>query len=102
MLRRTQHVPELNDIINTESEEQLHNAKGRDRYFMNSMNAMRRIFLFRSNVNQRNARLNTAATEHLRQALHCSTAVDNFGRAVAAGTGTATVYWVITKCTSFV
>ena len=91
VLRRTEHVPELNGIINTESEEQLHNAMGRDRYFMNSMNAVRHIFLFRSNVDQRNTRLNTAATEHLRQALHCSTAVDNFGRAVAAGTGTATV-----------
>ena len=44
VLRRTEHVPELNGIINTESEEQLHNAMGRDRYFMNSMNAVRHIF----------------------------------------------------------
>ena len=63
VLRRTEHVPELNGIINTETEEQLHNAMGRDRYFMNNMSATRHIFLFRSNVDLRNIRLNKAATE---------------------------------------
>jgi hypothetical protein len=80
-LWRTEHIPELNGIINTETEEQLHSAMGRDRYFMNNMSATRHIFLFRSNVDLGNSCLNKAATEHLSTALHCSTKLDGFSHA---------------------
>lgn len=85
VLRKTKYVPELNGMINTESEEQLHNALGRDRYFMNNMSAVRHIFLFRSNIDHRNIRLNKAATERLQKELVCSTTIDALGRAVAEG-----------------
>ena len=61
ILRRTKFVPQLAGYINTQTEEQLHRAFGRDNYFLDCMKSSNHIFLLRSNINLHNMKTNAFA-----------------------------------------
>jgi hypothetical protein len=58
VLRRVTHVRQLNGLINTQRQEQLYNVFNRDNRFLNSMMPVNHIFLFRSNIDTLNKRIN--------------------------------------------
>ena len=58
VLRRVMHVRQLNGLINTQRQEQLYNVFNKDNRFLNSMTPVNHIFLFRSNIDMMNERIN--------------------------------------------
>ncbi len=86
LLRRVTLIPELNGIVNTEAEEQLHNIIGRSNYCLNTMKPVNHLFTMRLKIHLHNAAINSAFREKIEnifsaQAGHAvKTDLDNHGR----------------------
>lgn len=48
-------------MLNTQAEEQIYRAYNRDRYFLDVMSCTNHIFIFRSNIDIKNERINEQA-----------------------------------------
>lgn len=73
LLRRVTLVPELNAIINTEVEEQLHNSINRSNYAFNMMLPGNHLFMMRLKIHTSNARINEAYRIKLQEAVRVHT-----------------------------
>lgn len=58
LLRRVTLVPELNGLINTEVEEQLHSSIGRSNYCLNAMKPSNHLFMMRLKLHHNNSEIN--------------------------------------------
>ena len=59
LLRRVTLVPELNGLINTEAEEQLHSSIGRSNYCLNTMKPSNHLFVMRLKIHSHNDKINS-------------------------------------------
>ena len=82
VLRRVTHVRQLNGLINTQRQEQLYNVFNRDSRFLNSMTPVNHIFLFRSNIDLLNERINERNISNIAQLSSFAVTEDQFGRAI--------------------
>ncbi len=80
VLRRVTHVKQLNRLINTQGQEQLNNVYNKDRHFLNSMKPVNHIFMFRSNIDFRNERINQKNLQEIQACTHHALGQDEFGR----------------------
>lgn len=86
LLRRVTLVPELNGIINTEAEEQLHSLIGRSNYCLDTMKPSNHVFMMRLKIHLHNAGINNAFREMIENTFRAQTGhsvetdVDNHGR----------------------
>ena len=86
LLRRVTLVPELNGIVNTEAEEQLHNIIGRSNYCLNTMKPVNHLFMMRLKIQLHNTGINCAFREKIESTFSAQagravkTDVDNHGR----------------------
>ncbi len=86
LLRRVTLVPELNGIINTEAEEQLHSLIDRFNYCLNTMKPVNHLFMMRLKVHLHNSGINRTFRANIEstfsaQAGHAvETEFDNYGR----------------------
>jgi len=86
LLRRVTLVPELNGIVNTEAEEQLHNIIGRSNYSLNTMKPVNHLFTMRLKIQLHNTGINCAFREKIESAFSAQvgravkTDLDNHGR----------------------
>lgn len=69
LLRRVTLVPELNAIINTEVEEQLHSSINRSNYSFNMMLPGNHLFMFRLRIHSSNIRINDVYKGKLEEAV---------------------------------
>ncbi len=69
LLRRVTLVPELNAIINTEVEEQLHNSINRSNYAFNMMLPGNHLFMMRLKIHTSNVRINDVYRIKLQEAV---------------------------------
>lgn len=69
LLRRVTLVPELNAIINTEVEEQLHNSINRSNYTFNMMLPGNHLFMMRIKIHTRNVGINEVYKVKLEEAM---------------------------------
>lgn len=60
LLRWVTLVPELNGIVNTEAEEQLHSIIDRSNYCLNTMKPVNHLFMMRLKIHLHNAGINSA------------------------------------------
>ena len=81
ILRRVTNVQELNGLLNTQREEQSHIIYNKDSSFLNQMQPVNHIFLFRSNMDLRQKRINEKTLCMLEQASMHKISFDRFGRA---------------------
>jgi hypothetical protein len=81
VLRRVTHVRQLNGLINTQRQEQLYNVFNRDNRFLNSMMPVNHIFLFRSNIDTLNKRINERNIHEIEQLSSFTATEGQFGRA---------------------
>ena len=58
ILRRITFIPELKGLLNSECDEQLHYVYNKDTRFLNQMQPLNHLFMFRSNLDIRNIRIN--------------------------------------------
>ena len=58
LLRRVSLVPELNGLINTEAQEQLHSLIGRSNYCLNTMKPSTHLFMMRLKIHHHNKDIN--------------------------------------------
>ena len=82
MLRRVRNVKELKGNLNTQKDEQLHLQYNHDTRYLNQMKPVDHIFLFRSNIDIHNERINRHQKDGLRAAFKHEIKVDENGRAV--------------------
>ena len=86
LLRRVTLVPELNGIVNTEAEEQLHNIIGRSNYCLNTMKPVNHLFMMRLKIQLHNTGINSAFREKIENTFSAQagravkTDLDNHGR----------------------
>ena len=86
LLRRITLVPQLNGIVNTEAEEQLHSLIGRFNYSLNTMKPINHLFMMRLRIHLHNSAINSTFRAKIEstfsaQAGHAvETRLDNFGR----------------------
>ena len=86
LLRRVTMVPELNGIVNTEAEEQLHNIIGRSNYCLNTMKPVNHLFMMRLKIQLHNTGINSAFREKIESTFSAQagravkTDLDNHGR----------------------
>ena len=86
LLRRVTLVPQLNGIINTEAEEQLHSLIDRFNYSLNTMKPINHLFMMRLRVHLHNSAVNSTFKAKIEstfsaQAGHAvETEFDNYGR----------------------
>ena len=86
LLRRVTLVPELNGIVNTEAEEQLHSLIDRFNYCLNTMKPVNHLFMMRLKVHLHNSGINNTFRTKIEstfsaQAGHAvETQLDNYGR----------------------
>lgn len=73
LLRRVTLVPELNAIINTEVEEQLHNSMNRSNYAFNMMLPGNHLFMMRLKIHTSNVRINEVYRIKLQEAVRAHT-----------------------------
>ena len=73
LLRRVTLVPELNAIINTEVEEQLHNSINRSNYSFNMMLPGNHLFMMRLKIHTSNVRINDVYRIKLEKAIRVHT-----------------------------
>ena len=81
-LRRVRNVKELKGTLNTQKDEQLHLLYNHDTRYLNQMKPVNHIFLFRSNIDIHNERINRRQIDGLRAAFKHEIKVDENGRAV--------------------
>ena len=83
VLRRITCIPELNSLLNTQVEEQLHLRFESSKHFLNKMQPVNHIYLLRSIIiNHYNNGKNNLFTEKLKNKLHLQLGQDLFGRLV--------------------
>ena len=86
LLWRVTLVPELNGIVNTEAEEQLHNIIGRSNYCLNTMKPVNHLFMMRLKIQLHNTGINSAFREKIESTFSAQagravkTDLDNHGR----------------------
>jgi len=86
LLRRVTLVPQLNGIINTEAEEQVHSLIGRFNYSLNTMKPVNHLFMMRLRIHFHNSGINSKFKTKIEstfsaQAGHAvATELDNYGR----------------------
>ena len=80
VLRRVTHVKQLNGLINTHGQKQLNNVYNKDRHFLNSLKPVNHIFLFRSNIDFRNERINQKNLQEIQASTHHALGQDEYGR----------------------
>ena len=73
LLRRVTLVPELNAVINTEVEEQLHNSINRSNYTFNMMLPGNHLFMMRIKIHTSNVRINDVYKRKLEKAIRSQT-----------------------------
>ena len=79
-------VPELNGIVNTEGEGQLHNIIGRSNYCLNTMKPVNHLFMMRLKIQLHNTGINSAFREKIESTFGAQTGrtvktcLDNHGR----------------------
>ena len=73
LLRRVTLVPELNAIINTEVEEQLHNSINRSNYSFNMMLPGNHLFMMRLKIHTSNVHINDVYRNKLEKAIRAHT-----------------------------
>ena len=85
VLRRTQFVPQLSGLVNTQAEEQIHRAITRDLYYLDNMAPSNHVFLLRLLLHIRNERINCKAMTEVRKRTGMKVFVskDELGRLVA-------------------
>lgn len=85
-LRRVALVPQLNGIVNTEAEEQLHSLIDRFNYSLNTMKPINHLFMMRLRIHLHNLSINSTFKAKIEstfsaQAGHAvETQLDNYGR----------------------
>lgn len=88
LLRRVTLVPQLNGIVNTEAEEQLHSLIDRFNYSLNTMKPINHLFMMRLRIHMHNSGINSTFKSKIEstfsaQAGHAvETRLDNYGRLV--------------------
>ena len=82
VLRRIGCVKELRGRINSEAVEQIHGMYDLNINFMNRMNPVTHIFMFRSIIDLKNEELNALKLRSLQSDLNMSIAFDHLGRAI--------------------
>ncbi|CAB4004958.1 Hypothetical predicted protein [Paramuricea clavata] len=82
ILQRVTHVRQLNGLINTQRQEQLYNVFNRDNRFLNSMTPVNHIFLFRSNIDTLNERINERNIHEIEQLSSFTATEGQFRRTV--------------------
>ena len=80
VLRRVTHVRQLKGLVNTQTQEQLNNFYNKDSHFLNSMKPVNHIFLFRSNIDFRNEKVNLKNLHDIQAAVSCTLSQDMYGR----------------------
>ena len=81
-LRRVRNIKELKGNLNTQKDEQLHVLYNHDTRYLNQMKPVNHIFLFRSNIDIHNVRINRRQKDGLRAAFKHLITEDENGRAV--------------------
>jgi len=81
-LRRVRNIKELKGNLNTQKDEQLHFLYNHDTRYLNQMKPVNHIFLFRSNIDMHNERINRQQKDGLSTAIKHQIKVDENGRAV--------------------
>lgn len=81
-LRRVRNIKELKGNLNTQKDEQLHLLYNHDSRYLNQMKPVNHIFLFRSNIDIHNEKINRRQQDGLRAAFKHEITVDENGRAV--------------------
>ena len=81
-LRRVRNIKELKGNLNTQKDEQLHLLYNHDTRYLNQMKPVNHIFLFRSNIDIHNERINQRQIDGLKAAFKHNIKVDENGRAV--------------------
>ncbi len=80
VLRQVTHVKQLNGLINTQGQEQLNNVYNKDRHFLNSMKPVNHIFLFQSNFDFCNERINQKNLQEIQACTNRALGQDEYGR----------------------
>ena len=81
-LRRVTNVKELKGKLNSQKDEQLHAAYNHDSRYLNQMKPVNHIFLFRSNIDVRNDKINQRLEAGLTFAFKHHLSLDENGQAV--------------------
>ena len=79
-MRSTRLVPELAGSVNTQVAEQLYREIGKDKYFLNMLNPLTHIFLFKSILATRNEIINKTRWAKQEQILGAKLQLDDLGR----------------------
>ena len=82
ILRRITFVKELNGLINSQRDEQLHSSCRYDSRFFNNMKAVNHIFLFRSIIDSRNEKINEEKVSRIEALSHQKPCKDFLGRII--------------------
>ena len=91
VLRRVTHVRQLKGLVNTQTQEQLNNFYNKDSHFLNSMKPVNHIFLFRSNIDFRNEKVNLKNLHDIQAAVSCTLSQDMYGRVMIDKTKKSTI-----------
>ena len=73
-------LKQLNGLIITHGQKQLNNVYNKDRHFLNSLKPVNHIFLFRSNIDFRNERINQKNLQEIQASTHHALGQDEYGR----------------------
>ena len=81
-LRRINNIPQLNSVVNSQVQEQLHLRFDKNKSFLNMMKPANHIFLFRSIINYYNIKKYSLLLKKLQQKIPLPIAFDIYGRAI--------------------
>ena len=81
-LRRINNIPQLNSVVNSQVQEQLHLRFDKNKSFLNMMKPANHIFLFRSIINYYNIKQNSLLLKKLQQQIPLPITSDIYGRAI--------------------
>ena len=81
-LRRINNIPQLNSVVNSQVQEQLHLRFDKNKSFLNMMKPANHIFLFRSIINYYNIKQNSLLLKKLQQQIPLPITFDIYGRAI--------------------
>ena len=80
VLRRITNIKELKGKLNSQKDEQIHSSYNHDSRYLNQMKPVNHIFLFRSNIDIRNDRINSRLTEAIKEEHKHEVQFDKNGR----------------------
>ena len=80
ILRRITFIPELKGLLNSECDEQLHYVYYKDTRFLNQMQPLNHIFMFKSDLDIRNIRINQSVIDDISKSIPFELSFDRFGR----------------------